>query len=113
MIELILEEYIASLKEKDELDILLSDLLKLDGYTVKNLPKTGERQYGVDLLAEKGEELYLYVIKQGDLTRKTWDGDKNSVRQSFSEIVDVYLDTMMDSSYKRRQKNIVFVTNGI
>lgn len=113
MIELILEDYLASLKEKDELDILLSDLLKLDGYTVKNLPKTGERQYGVDLLAEKGEEIYLYVIKQGDLTRQTWDGDKNSVRQSFSEIVDVYLNTMLDSIYQNRQKNIVFVTNGI
>lgn len=113
MIELILEDYLASLKEKDELDILLSDLLKLDGYTVKNLPKTGERQYGVDLLAEKGEEIYLYVIKQGDLTRQTWDGDKNSVRQSFSEIFDVYLNTMLDSSYQNRQKNIVFVTNGI
>lgn len=50
MIELILEDYLASLKEKDELDVLLSDLLKLDGYTVKSLPKTGERQYGVDLL---------------------------------------------------------------
>jgi len=113
MIELILEDYLASLKEKDELDILLSDLLKLGGYTVKNLPKTGERQYGVDLLAEKGEGIYLYVIKQGDLTRQTWDGDKNSVRQSFSEIVDVYLNTMLDSSYQNRQKNIVFVTNGI
>ncbi|MDT2052330.1 hypothetical protein P7G42_08825 [Enterococcus faecalis] len=113
MIELILEDYLASLREKDELDILLSDLLKLDGYIVKNLPKTGERQYGVDLLAEKDEEIYLYVIKQGDLTRQTWDGDKNSVRQSFSEIVDVYLNTMLDSSYQNRQKNIVFVTNGI
>ncbi|MBC1895537.1 hypothetical protein IBB39_12685 [Listeria seeligeri] len=113
MIELILEDYLASLKEKDELDILLSDLLKLDGYTVKSLPKTGERQYGVDLLAEKGEEIYLYVIKQGDLTRKIWDGDNNSVRQSFSEIFDVYLDTMLDSSNQSRKKNIVFVTNGI
>lgn len=113
MIELILEDYLSALKEKDELDILFSDLMKLDGYTVKSLPKTGERQYGVDLLAEKDEEIYLYVIKQGDLTRGTWDGDKNSVRQSFAEIFDVYLNTMLDSSYRDKKKNIVFVTNGI
>ncbi|WP_270786207.1 hypothetical protein, partial [Enterococcus avium] len=113
MIELILEDYLSSLREKDELDFLFSDLLKLDGFIVKTLPKTGERQYGVDLLAVKNDEVYLYVIKQGDLTRATWDGDKNSVRQSFAEIFDVYMGTMLDSSYRNKRKNIVFVTNGI
>ncbi|MGO3608179.1 MAG: hypothetical protein ACTIOL_00340 [Enterococcus sp.] len=90
MIELILEDYLASLKEKDELDAVFPELLKLDGYLVKSLPKTGERQYGVDLLAEKEGEVYLYVIKQGNLTRTNWDSGENAVRQSIEEIFDVY-----------------------
>lgn len=113
MIELILEEYLSSLKEKDELDILFPDLLKLEGYKVKSIPKTGERQYGVDLLAEKNGEVFLYVIKQGNLTRDTWNSNKNSVRQSIQEIFDVYFNSMLDNYYKEFHKNIVFVTNGI
>lgn len=112
MINLVIEDYIASLKEKDELDILLPTLLKLKGYNIKNMPRTGERQYGVDLLAEKDEELYLYVIKQGDLTRSAWNTQDNSVRQSIDEILDVYLHTMIDEKFIDRKKNIVFVTNG-
>lgn len=113
MIKLVIEEYLSSLKEKDELDILFSDLLKLDGYIVKNLPKTGERQYGVDLLAEKDGEVYLYVIKQGNLTRTNWDSGQNSVRQSINEIFDLYLYMMLPSEYQKKKKNIVFVTNGV
>lgn len=113
MIKLILEEYLSSLKEKNELDTLFSDLLKLDGYVVKNLPKTGERQYGVDLLAEKDGEVYLYVIKQGNLTRSNWDSGQNAVRPSINEIFDSYLDVMLPSEYQKKKKNIVFVTNGL
>jgi len=104
MIKLVIEEYLSSLKEKDELDILFSDLLKLDGYIVKNLPKTGERQYGVDLLAEKDGEVYLYVIKQGNLTRTNWDSGQNSVRQSINEIFDLYLYMMLPSEYQKKKK---------
>lgn len=113
MIDLILEDYLVSLKEKDELDILFSDLIKLDDFKVKSVPKTGERQFGVDLLAEYNNELYMYVIKQGDLTRHTWDSNQNSVRQSIHEILDVYLKVMLPSKYKNTKKNIIFVTNGL
>ncbi|SDK22143.1 hypothetical protein [Sediminibacillus albus] len=113
MINLVIEDYVASLKEKDELDVLLPNLLKLKGYSIKNLPRTGERQFGVDLLAEKNDELFLYVIKQGDLTRNSWDNEVNAVRQSIDEIFDVYLSTMVDPIYINKQKNIVFVTNGL
>lgn len=113
MIELIIEDYLASLKEKDELDVVFPELLKLDGYLIKNIPKTGERQYGVDLLAEKDGEVYLYVIKQGNLTRGNWDSGKNAVRQSIEEIYDVYLKLMLDSNYEKSCKHIVFVTNGV
>lgn len=112
MINLVIEDYITSLKEKDELDILLPTLLKLKGYYIKNMPRTGERQFGVDLLAEKNGELYLYVIKQGDLTRSAWDTQGNSVRQSLNEVLDVYLNKMIDEDFADKKKNIIFVTNG-
>ena len=79
MINLVIEDYIASLKEKDELDILLPTLLKLKGYNIKNEPRTGERQYGVDLLAEKDGELYLY--KGLKLEKKILIGENSEIFQ--------------------------------
>ena len=38
-----------SLKEKDELDFLLCDIFEQRGYVVDNRPKTGNRQFGVDI----------------------------------------------------------------
>ncbi len=59
MIELILEDYLASLKEKDELDVLLSDLLKLDGYTVKSLPKKDNM---VSIYSQKKVRKSIYTL---------------------------------------------------
>ena len=62
---LVLEEYLKTLREKDELDLLLCDLLLLEGYTVFNRPRTGERQYGVDILAKKDERhFFLWSSKR-------------------------------------------------
>lgn len=110
--KLVLEEYIKTLKEKDELDTLICNLLSLDGYTVYNYPKTGERQYGVDILAKKGKITYLFVVKQKDIDRKSWDSNQNSVRQSLNDIIDVYLETMLPEQYNNDYINIVVATNG-
>lgn len=110
--KLVLEEYLKTLREKDELDLLLCDLLLLDGYTSYNHPKTGERQYGVDALARKDNDTYLFVIKQKDIDRASWDSNQNSVRQSLNDIIDVYLKTMLPSQYKNDCIHIVVVTNG-
>lgn len=110
--KIVLEEYLKTLREKDELDTLLCDLLLLDGYTVFNRPKTGERQYGVDILAKKGNKTFLFVVKQKDIDRAAWDSNQNSVRQSLNDIIDVYLTTMLTSDYKTKCIHIVIVTNG-
>ena len=79
---LIIKDYLLQLKEKDELDLLICDILLQMGYVTDNQPKTGNRQFGVDIRAHNDEEILLLVIKQGDLTRKVWDADQNAVRQS-------------------------------
>lgn len=77
---LIIKEYLAKLREKDELDVLLCDLLLAQEYITDNVPKTGNRQYGVDIQAHNAKELVLCVVKQGNINRSVWDGNENSVR---------------------------------
>ncbi|AUW58187.1 hypothetical protein C1T17_08795 [Sphingobium sp. SCG-1] len=49
--KLVIREYLASLKERDELDAVLPDLLTELGFTVYSRPARGTRQYGVDVAA--------------------------------------------------------------
>lgn len=108
---LIVKEYILQLKEKDELDTLLSQIFEEKGYAAVSQPRTGNRQYGVDIQLHNKEELIFLVIKQGDIDRKVWDGDTNAVRQSLDEIKDVMINnlTLRDRSKRIR---IVVASNG-
>ena len=78
---LVIKDYLIQLKEKDELDLLLCDLLLQMGYITDNRPETGNRQYGVDIRAHNECEILLCVVKQGNLNRKNWDSDPNAVRE--------------------------------
>lgn len=109
---LIVKEYLSSLREKDELDLLLCDLLYLEGYNLSMRPRSGERQAGVDILAAKDNDLLLIVVKQGDITRAAWDTNQNSVRQSMSEIIDDYIPHRLTNKYSLHNVTIVLVTNG-
>ncbi|MBP3603214.1 MAG: hypothetical protein J6J79_03585 [Lachnospiraceae bacterium] len=108
---LIIKEYILQLKEKDELDELLSELFVQKGYIADNQPKTGNRQFGVDIQLHNDKELLLLVVKQGDITRDVWDGNKNAVRPSLDEIKDVAIKAL---TYEELQKKIriIVATNG-
>ena len=88
---LIIKDYLLQLKEKDELDLLLCDVLFQMGYITENRPKTGNRQYGVDIRAQNEDELLLCVVKQGNMTRQNWNSGQNAVRQSLDEIQDSYI----------------------
>lgn len=109
--KLILREYLASLRERDELDAMLPDLLSQMGLNVFSRPSRGTRQYGVDVGAvgslSGGHELvYLFSIKAGDLTRKTWTGEGvQSLRPSLDEIREVYIPTHLPAEH--RGKGIV------
>jgi hypothetical protein len=95
--KLIVSQYLASLKERNELDAILPDLLSQLGLVVISRPRQGTRQDGVDVAAVgsldgSSEKVYLFSIKAGDLTRTTWDGDTvQSLRPSLNEILDVYI----------------------
>lgn len=108
---LVIRDYLLQLKEKDELDLLLCDLLLQIGYIVDNTPKSGNRQFGVDIQARKRNELLLFVVKQKTLDRRMWDADPNSVRQSINEIFDAYL-TRLPRESLRRKIRIIVATNG-
>src|SRR6267142_1750582 len=102
--KLILSQYIRGLRERDEFDRLLPDLLLTMGYVPISKPQVGIRQYGVDLAAigvhEDGiEELLLIVIKRGDIGRTDWDSGPQSVRPSLNEVIDVYLKTHIEPEH--------------
>ncbi|MEI8572892.1 hypothetical protein U737_00135 [Methylomonas sp. LW13] len=116
--KLVISEYLRTLKERDELDRLLPDLLLEMGYVPVARPQTGNRQYGVDIAArgknaDTGiDELLLLVVKQGDISRSEWDSGNQAVRQSINEIFDVYLRSHLEPQDKDRTIRIVVVTSG-
>lgn len=109
--KLVFRQYLASLRERRELDAVLPDLLSELGYTVLSRPSIGTRQYGVDIAALSPRDaagkqrLYLFSLKQGDLTRADWDGTPQALRSSVNEILDVYIPTRVADAH--RSKDIV------
>ena len=115
--KLILAQYLRSLKERDEFDRLLPDLLVQMGYVPISKPQAGVRQYGVDLaavgLAEDGvRELLLLVIKRGNISRVVWASGPQSVHASLDEVIEVYLRTHVEPSHESLRKRIVLATTG-
>ncbi|MDV7490322.1 hypothetical protein R4544_14630 [Acinetobacter baumannii] len=97
--KLIIKDYLASLKERNELDALIPTLLSQMGLTILSSPSIGNRQYGVDISAfgslnGEPEKVYLFTIKAGNLGRQDWDnGSFQDVRPSLNEILDTYIPT--------------------
>lgn len=116
--KLVIAEFLRTLRERDELDRLLPDLLIEMGYVPLARPQTGNRQFGVDLAARGKDpksgvdELLLVVIKKGDIGRTEWDGNDQSVRRSINEILDVYLKSHVEPQDKGKKVHIVVATNG-
>ncbi len=103
--KLIIRDYLASLKEREELDAILPDLLSELGFTVYSRPGRGTTQHGVDVAAvgedDDGEQkIFLFIVKQGDLTRQDWDGTPQGLRSSLNEIKDAYIPTRIPKKHK-------------
>lgn len=116
---LIISQFLRTLRERDEFDRLLPDVLLAMGYVPLAKSQTGVRQFGVDLAAvgkspaDGVEELLLLVIKQGDLRRRDWDnGEPTSVRPSLNEVLDVYLTKLVAPEHAALRKTIVLATTG-
>jgi len=116
--KLIIKQYLSSLRERDELDALIPDLLSQMGLNVYSKPGRGTRQDGVDVAAVgvlKGsaEKVYLFSIKAGDLTRASWDGDGlQSLRPSLNEIKDSYIPNRLPKEHKDKQIAICLCFGG-
>lgn len=105
--KLVIREYLASLKERDELDAVLPDLLTELGFTVYSRPTRGTRQYGVDVAAVgPGQDgirrVHLFSVKSGDLDRNEWNtASPQSLRPSLDEILDHYIASRIPPEYAR------------
>ncbi|WP_271460967.1 hypothetical protein [Pantoea leporis] len=104
--KLMVKQYISSLREREELDAILPDLISQMGLNVFSVPRRGTLQNGVDVAAVGSidgaeEAVYLFSIKSGDLTHNEWDGNaKQSLRPSLNEIIDTYIPSRLPQKYK-------------
>lgn len=115
---LVIKEYLASLKERGELDVVVPDLLSQMGLHVFSKPGRGTRQYGVDIAAvgrieNDPEKVILLSLKPGNLRRKDWDGgSEQDLRPSLTEILDVYIPTHLPPEYKSLPIDICICIGG-
>jgi hypothetical protein len=116
--KLIIRQYLAGLRERNELDAVLPGLLSQMGLTVYSRPGRGTRQDGVDVGAVGSidggpEKVYLFSIKAGDLTRREWDGDAiQSLRPSLNEILDAYIRNRIPPEHKDKEVVICITFGG-
>ena len=108
--KLILKEYLASLREREELDAILPDLLTQMGLNILISPSRGVPEYGVDIAAVgsiNGEEekVYLFSVKSGNLDRMHWDSGLQALRPSLNDIKDVFIENRISEEHK--DKHIV------
>lgn len=117
--KLFLRDYLLSLKEDGELDQFIVRLLRELNIVPLTTPQKG-RQFGVDIAAvgpdfekrNKPQTLFLFVVKQGNITRTNWDGKETDIRASLNEILDVYLPNHRPVAYKKLPVKIILATNG-
>ena len=115
--KLIFLEYLASLKERGELDVIMPDLLSEIGFTVFSRPAVGTKQHGVDVAAvgpgpDADRTLFLISIKPGDLRRSGWDVGSQALRTSLNQIQDVYIENHIPKRYADLPVVIVLCLGG-
>ena len=114
----LIRDYLGSLRERDELDAILPDLLSELGFTVISRPQRGTTQRGVDIAAigpgeDATRKLYLFCVKPGDLTRQDRNGTDQAVRPSMDEIVDAYLPHRVPKAYQGLPVVICLAIGGV
>lgn len=115
---LILTEYINSLKEDGELDVLIQNILRAYQFEIVSKTERG-RQYGVDIYAvgkdfddNNRKKVFLITVKQGDIDRNAWNASQNSVEQSLTEIRTVFIRNNLAPQHKKLPIKIVVASNG-
>lgn len=96
----IVREFFRGLRERDELDVIVPELLTAMGFEVLSRPMTGTSQYGSDVAAvgtdtDGVRKLFLFSIKRGDLNRAEWNGATDqALRPSLDDVRDAYLNSV-------------------
>lgn len=117
-IQLVLSHYLAGLRERDELDGLLPNLLKAMGHSVLSRPQIGVSEAGVDVVTTKENEngaieVFLFVIKFGDIGRDDFYVGKQGVEPSIRQANSDFVRNRLPEPLKLLRKRIVLVTNGV
>ncbi|MGY2337649.1 hypothetical protein ACW9HW_00160 [Pseudomonas sp. SDO5532_S415] len=117
-IQLVLSHYLSGLRERDELDALLPDLLLAMGHSVLSRAQVGVNQGGVDVLSTQvnadGEtEAFLFVIKFGNVNRNDFYSGQQAIHPSIRQAATEYIRNRLPAHLRTCQKKIVLVSNGI
>lgn len=112
-----IHDYLAHLRERDELDAILPDLLRAMGFEIVKLAFRGEVEHGVDIAAfgqEKGEPiLYLIQVKPGDIDATNWDCGPNSIRPTLNNLLDVPFQDLTRPKLQQARRKVLLVHNGV
>lgn len=117
-IKLVLSHYLSGLRERNELDALLPELLLAMGHSVLSRPQVGVNQAGVDVVstcldASGRTVVYLFVIKFGDIGRDGFFGGKQAVDPSIREASNTFIRNRLPEGLQECEKQIVLVSNGV
>lgn len=117
-IQLVLSHYLLGLRERDELDALLPDLLQAMGHSVLSRAQVGVNQGGVDVMSTKesaqGEtEVFLFVIKFGNVSRNDFYGTQQAILPSIRQASTEYVRNRLPEPMRGLRKRIVLISNGV
>jgi hypothetical protein len=112
----LVQDYLASLKEREELDAILPDLLRAMGFQIVKLAFRGEVQHGVDIAAIRREDgetvLYLIQVKAGDIDAGMWDSGPNTIRPTLNNLLDVPFKDLTQPRLQQARRKAILVHNG-
>lgn len=112
----LVQDYLASLKEREELDAILPDLLRAMGFQIVKLAFRGEVEHGVDIAAigrEDGETvLYLIQVKAGDIDAEMWDSGPNAIRPTLDNLLDVPFEDLTQPRLQQAKRQAILAHNG-
>lgn len=116
-IRLLLTHYLATLRERNELDALLPELLVAMGHHVLSRAQIGVPQGGVDVLSSfpdttGAEEAFLFIIKFGDIGREDLYAGAQAIQPSVREASIEYVQNRLPANLRGGRKRLVVLSNG-
>lgn len=112
----LVQDYLASLREREELDAILPDLLRAMGFQIVKLAFRGEVEHGVDIAAigqeDDGTVLYLIQVKTGDIDAAMWDSGPNAVRPTLNNLLDVPFEDLTQPRLQHARRQAILAHNG-